>query len=369
MGRPQIAARNGALDLECMPGANRAMQRLDAWYQSEILDRVPVRFIAHNEFLDAPIAGGCASAEERKARWFDVEYQVDVFERSIQGRTFYGETFPIYWPNLGPNVYAAFYGLELEFGEVTSWTHPAVRHWDDLDGLELDPDNIYLQKIDELTQHALERCPGKYLVGYTDLHPGLDCAAAWRGMDQLCLDMVDHPEEAEGLARLSIADFQSIYDHFDARLRAAGQPSSSWMGIPCFGRMHIPSCDFSALISPRFFEQYALPILEHEVQTMTHNIFHVDGKRVARHLDMILSVPQVHAIQWVQGVGDDQPIMQWVPFIQEIQARGVPVIVDLRPEELDDFMAAMEPEGVFLWLATESEEQELSLLNKIERWT
>jgi hypothetical protein len=156
-------------------------------------------------------------------------------------------------------------------------------------------------------------------------------------------------------------------DHFDAMLKAAGQLSVSWMGIPSFGRMHIPSCDFSALISPRLFEEFCLPVLQREVKTMTHNIFHVDGKGVARHLDMILSVPEVHAIQWVQGVGDDQPIMQWVPLIKRIQARR-PVIVDLSKHELDDFMAAVEPEGIFLWVAADSEEEQQDLLRRVARW-
>jgi hypothetical protein len=55
--------------------------------------------------------------------------------------------------------------------------------------------------------------------------------------------------------------------------------------------------------------------------------------------------------------------------IKETQARKVPVIVDLWREELDDFMASMQPEGLFLWIATESEEEELALLKKLGRWT
>ena len=345
------------------------MQRVDAWYQCEIVDRVPVRFMAHNAFLDTGVDYAQLSPAERRARWFDVEYQVDLFERSIEGRTFHGETFPIYWPNLGPNVYAAFYGTELEFGEVTSWSEPIVRDWADMQSLKLDRDNVYFRKIEELTRHALERCQGRYLVGYTDLHPGIDCAAAWRGMDRLCVDMVDSPEKVQELVKRAIADFEEVYRYFDDMLKAGGQPSSSWMGIPSFGRMHIPSCDFAALISPRLFREFALPVLEREVQGMTHNIFHVDGKGVARHLDAILSVPEVHAIQWVQGVGDDLPIMQWVPLIKEIQARGMPVIVDLSKEELEGFMAVMDPEGLFLWVATETEEEELELLKRVETWT
>jgi hypothetical protein len=369
MATPEPNGNWWTLELEGMPGFDQAMKRVYAWYHCEILDRPPVRFMAHNAFLDTGVDHARLSPEERKARWFDVEYQVDLFERSIAGRTFHGETFPVFWPNLGPNVYAAFYGGDLEFGEVTSWSRPIVHDLDDLDGLKLDMDNVYFRKIVELTGQALERCEGRYLVGYTDLHPGLDCAASWRGTDRLCLDMVDHPEQVRRLAGRAIADFEAVYGHFDALLKAHHQPSSSWMGIPSFGRMHIPSCDFAALISPRFFEDYALPILEREVQGMTHNIFHLDGKGVARHLDTILSVPEIHAIQWVQGAGEDQPILQWIPFIQAIQDRGVPVIVDLGKHELDEFMAAIDPRGLFLWVATESEEEELALLRQVERWT
>jgi hypothetical protein len=368
MATPRTQVSGWSLDLQGMPGADRAMQRIEAWYHCQVLDRAPVRFMAHNAFLDTGVDYSRLSPQERRARWFDVEHQIDLFERSIAGRTFHGETFPIFWPNLGPNVYAAFYGADLEFGEVTSWSAPILHDWDNLEALQLDRNNVYWNKIEELTVCALQRCPGRYLVGYTDLHPGLDCAAAWRGMDQLCLDLVDSPPQARRLIERAIADFEAVYDHFDALLKARDQPSSSWMGIPSFGRMHIPSCDFAALISPRLFEEFGLPILQREVKGMTHNIFHLDGKGVARHLDTILTVPGVHAIQWVQGVGDDLPIMQWVPFIKAIQARGVPVVVDLNKSELDDFMEVMDPEGVFLWIATESEEEELALLNKIQNW-
>jgi hypothetical protein len=49
------------------------------------------------------------------------EYHVDSFEASLEDWTFHGETFPVFWPNLAPNVYSAFYGGRLEFAEITSW--------------------------------------------------------------------------------------------------------------------------------------------------------------------------------------------------------------------------------------------------------
>ena len=342
------------------------MKRVYAWFEGAIIDRAPVRFMAHNAFVDQ--ANQAYPSDNLRDRWFDAEFQVETFIKSIKGQTFHGETFPVFWPNLGPEVYAGFYGAELEYGEVTSWSIPLVRTWDDMARLKLDLDNIYFRKLDELTRCAIERSEGRFLVGYTDLHPGVDCAAAWRDPQQLCMDMIESPEQVKALIEIAIRDFETIYDHFDSLLKAHRQLSVSWMGIPSFGRMHIPSCDFSSLISPAMFAEFCLPVLQREVKTMTHNVFHIDGRGVAKHLDAILSVPEVHALQWVQGVGSDLPIMQWVPQIKEMQARA-PVIVDLNKRELDAFMEAVDPEGIFLWIATDDEEEELELLKRISRWT
>lgn len=353
------------VELDNMPGFEQAIQRVYAWYHGEVIDRPPVRFSAHNAFVEE--AAAAYPSANLKDRWFDAEFQVDTYLNAIAGRTFHAETFPVFWPNLGPEVYAAFYGAPLHYGDVTSWSTPVVKNWADISRLRLDMANEYFCKLEELTRIALEKCRGRALVGYTDLHPGVDCAAAWRDPQQLCMDLYDAPEQVQQLIELAIADFERIYSHFDNMLKAAGQLSVSWMGIPSFGRMHIPSCDFSAMISGDFFEEFCLPVLQREVKTMTHNIFHVDGKNVARHLDQILSVPEVHAIQWVQGMGDDYPILQWIPLIKEIQAKR-PVIVDLQKHELEPFIEQMKPEGIFLWIATASEEEELAIIKRLERW-
>ena len=75
-----------ALWLENKPDFEQAMQRVEAWFGGEMLDRPPVRFIAHNAFLDsgADLAG--LSMEERRARWLDPQYQVDRFLSSITDR-------------------------------------------------------------------------------------------------------------------------------------------------------------------------------------------------------------------------------------------------------------------------------------------
>jgi hypothetical protein len=355
-----------SLELQGKPDFDEAMKRIDAWYHQAIIDRPPIRFFAHNAFADTRTFVG-RTWPDLKSRWFDAEYQVDLFAASVAGRRFHAETFPIFWPNLGPEISAAFFGSELEYAETTSYAIANVTTWDDVDRLQFSYDNLYFRKIEEMTQLALEKCDGLFMVGYTDLHGALDTAASWRTPQQLCIDLLSDPEQVRRMTNLATSRFQEVYDHFDAMLKARRQLSVTWMGIPSFGKMHIPSCDFAALISPKMFEEFGLPLLREEVKPMTHNIFHLDGRGVLKHLDLILSVPEIQAIQWVQGMGGDLPIMQWVPLLKRLQAVGKSVVVDLQLSELEDFIAAMDPEGVFLCMAVE-EDQQLDVIARIATW-
>jgi hypothetical protein len=131
--------------------------------------------------------------------------------------------------------------------------------------------------------------------------------------------------------------------------------------------MHIPSCDFSTLVSPEMFDEFILPAILSEVRMVTHNVFHLDGKGVAKNIDRILEIPEINAIQWVQGVGDDLPIMQSTPFIKKIQNAGKSVVVDLQLSELEDFISVMDPKGLLLCIAAEPDIQP-EIIKRITKW-
>jgi hypothetical protein len=358
--------KHWTLELENKPDFDLAMKRIYAWYQQEMIDRPPIRFSAHNaEYVISPHLK--KTWPTLKERWFDSEYQVDFFIDSIKDRKFYAETFPVFWPNLGPEVYTAFHGSELEYMEVTSYSDPFVKRWKDVDRIHFDTNNPYFKKIIEMTRLALEKCEGKFMVGYTDLHPGMDCVAAWRDPQQLCIDLLLSPDEVKHLTKLANLHFQEVFDSFDDLLKSHKQLSVTWMGIPSYGKMHIPSCDFSAMISDEQYLEFVHPIIVEEVKKMTHNVFHLDGKGVARHVDHILDIKEVNAIQWVQGMGTDTPIMQWIPLIKKIQAAGKSLVLDILLTELEDFIAAMNPRGIMLCIAADENIQP-DIIKRIEKW-
>jgi len=354
------------LDLDTKPDFVQCMKRVYAWYEGDIIDRVPVRFTAHNEeFIEVNKNENWNSLKER---WFDTEYQIEKFIKSLEGRVFLGETFPVYFPNLGPNVFAAMLGGELEFGEITSWAHPVIHSIEDINKIKFLEDNEYFKKILELTDYALERCSHKFMVGYTDMHPSLDCADALRGTRDLCMDMYDDEDFVEQLVNACYEPFIPIMDIFHKKLKEKKQLSVSWMNIPSYETMHIPSCDLGAMISKEHFDKFALPYIQKEVKHFKHNIFHLDGKGVARHIQSILQISEIQAIQWVQGVGNDKPIMQWVDFIKQLQNAGKRVIVDLELSELDDFMENVSPVGIYLCIPVKDVDVQKNILKKLLKW-
>jgi hypothetical protein len=355
------------VELEKKPDFEKSMERIYAWFDQEIIDRAPIRFSAHNSEFSGGRELKDRTWKSLKDRWWDTEYQLDLFEHELKQSVYNAETFPIYWPNLGPEVYTAFYGVELVYQEVTSYAVSNIKEWSQMDNIKLDFNNPYFRKIEEMTYAALERCRGKYLVGYTDLDPGAECAAAFRDAQELCIDLLLEPDKVKQLIHISSRDFHRVFDHFDTILKNHNQLSVTWMGIPSFGKLHIPNSDFGTLISPEQFEEFVLPVLKEEVKPMTHNVFHLDGIGVAKHLDMILGIPEINAIQWVQGVGNDLPIMQWVPLIKKIQAAGKSVVVDLQISELETFMKEVKPNGILLCIAADQEIQ-LDIIKKVEEW-
>lgn len=354
------------IELEGKPDFLKSMLRIEAWYNCEIIDRPPVQFRS-NEILHEDL-----NIKNTSSRfvddWMDTEFVVDKFLKSIKEKEFRGESFPIFWPNLGPSVYSAFFGATLEFEKNTSWAIPVIKNWDDLNKLKLDFNNIYFKKLDEMTGYAIEMCSNKAIVGYTDLHPGLDCVSAWRDPQILCMDLYDEADNVKKAVKLATEAFTPVYRHFTDILIEKNQPSVSWMGVPFFDSMHIPSCDFASMISPAQFKEFAMPSLIEETRQAKFNIFHVDGKGVANHLDAICEIPGVNALQWVQGDGGGKPVMQWLPLIKEMKQKGKAVFIYVESDEIDSFMSEISPKGVFLSITTNNKDEQIDILKKIENW-
>ncbi len=358
--------------IERMVDYGGAINRVEAWYNGEVLDRPPIRFSKSHAFYNEGVKLDKTHWSTLKDRWFDAEYQVDEFIKGLDNLSRKGETFPVFWPNLGPEIYSALFGPELEFGDVTAWANPTLKNAEDIfaaQELVFSKKNPYYINLLEQTKIALEKCKNRYIVGTTSWATGVNTLAAWIEPEQLCKDLLTYPEAVNNLLRKTEKDFREIYDVFYNLITVEhGQPSASWLSIPTIsGKQHILKADFSNLISTDLFDQFCKPSLEFESNIMDRVIFHMDGKGMANHIESILSIDNIHAIEWEQGLGRDAPIMQWVGLIKLIQSQGKSLVINLTLSELKPFMSEVSPEGILLRVSADDSVQD-DILEKLLHW-
>lgn len=330
------------------PDFEEVFKRYEAWWHGEILDR-PLVSISFNKPPEEQIPLPPAPADLR-TRWLDAVYVAAATCAQIENRVFFADSLPVAFPNLGPEVFSTFYGCPMEYGEHTGWTSPILKTLDEaaIEGLKLDWNCFHFKKLEELTRALLERASGRFIVGYTDLHGGADALAALRDPQELLVDTLECPDIIRKAIDRINPDFLAVYDHFYEILTAAGMPSTTWTTATGKGRYHIPSNDFSCMISEKAFQELFLPGIVEECRHMDRCLYHLDGPQALRHLDALLEIDEIQAIQWVPGAGQDD-WKKWIPVYRKIQDRGRSLqLVALPATDIGLLMENLRPEGVWI---------------------
>jgi len=332
------------MHLEKAPEFEKTLERFEAWWHCEIIDRPLVTIGVKPE---RPAVMPVRQHATLRERWFDTEYALDRLEAQLETAVFVGDTFPFYEPTLGPEVCSTVFGCDLEFSESTSWSIPVVQSCRDILDIQPDLENPYWRNIREKTDASLARGKGRWITSIPDLHTNGDLVASLRNPEDTCIDCADDLEGVR-LATEYVTDFfPMMYEDIYNRLAAAGMPSSTWAPFLHSGKAYVTSCDFICMISTSMFEEAILPPLVREMRYLDRNYFHLDGPDALRHLDVLMSLPELNGLQWIFGAGNG-PAAKWIDVYKRVQAAGK--CLDLPCEGIDDAKAVAEhirPEGVW----------------------
>jgi hypothetical protein len=121
------------------------------------------------------------------------------------------------------------------------------------------------------------------------------------------------------------------------------------------------------MISPALFQEFFLPEIADEIAWLDRSIYHVDGRDALRHLNALLQIEALDAIQWVWGAGQG-PASRWIPLFQRIQRAGKSLHISTEAAELDLLMEALRPEGVMLFTWASSVEEANAIIARVSRW-
>lgn len=344
----------------------------------ERFDVVSDRYLQywHRENHDRPLLFLAAPQERRQPlkpftgtltqRWLDIDYMLASARRRFENTYYAAEGYPHAFPNLGPDIFGAILGCELNFGESTSWAEGQVDDLRKLDLTRLDENNRWWKQIQQMTQAMAEDAKGDYKVGITDLHGGMDALVSLRGPEALCIDLVEQGDLVETLAMQLFDRFKDVYECLSAIIGKHQQGQTNWLGIYHPEQWYVTSSDFQGLISEPMMRRFVLPELLAELKLLKNSVFHLDGVAALRHLDCLLSLPELDGIQWVPGAGQ-AGAPAWLPVLKRIQDAGKTVHIDVRPHELPQMLEALAPEGIMYSVYCDSVAQADAMLKLAEQ--
>jgi len=353
--------------LSYRPDWEEAVERLDRWWAGESLGRPAMSLTSTKDGAEWEAIPEPPSLWDY---WTNPDYVIPRMERSVRNTAWFAEACPVEWVNLGAVAQAGFLGTKPICHATTVWHEPFVEDWETYDP-RIDLENQWWRITIRLTEAFLERADGKWFVAVGEVAEAGDIMSALRGPERLCLDLVQGPLERMKQIRDQIARLLAdVYDHMTGMVNRYMPGTSTWLRVYHSGRTTTAQCDFSCMISKAMFDDFVAPALAWQMGQMDGVIYHLDGPGALQHVDTLLTLPNLRAIQWVPGSGDEvQAHPKWRPLLKRIIDAGKAVHLSVSAGEIEGLLADLPPEGLYLQVGVGSEREARELLADVERWS
>ena len=305
---------------------DRVIDAHTRWWNGT-LDR-PLVSITIPDAYDVPRLAAAPLLSQQNCADFSwsAEQVIEAIDEQLSRCEFCGDAFPfVNFDAFGPGVLAAFCGARLDnsSGRVWFWPEKELEIADI--HVKYDPENKWVKRIKDLYRAGLQKWNGTVVMGFPDLGGVLDVAATLRGSENLLLDLYDDPD---GVKRLCCEIQEAWYAAYEdlAQVLQPQRAFSHWSGLISREPSYIIQCDFSYMIGNPMFKEFVKETLSTDTARLAHSIYHLDGIGQLNHLDDILSLKRLNAVQWVYGDGQPSAV-HWLDVYRRIQACGKGVMI------------------------------------------
>ncbi len=333
----------------------RIAKRFEAWWVQECLDR-PILIGSANRNPARPITRRLELLNDPGA-WFDAK-RADMMQTHNVG-----DALPHIRVDFGPVLLGSFFGGEREFGGDTAWTHPFIQDdWSNEPDWRLDENNPWWKLLNELLHVTAIDAGGRYLVCSPDLGGSADILLNLRGATPLCMDTITQSAKIKNASDAMYTVWQKTFETlYEATVDAHGAGLIHWFGLWSSRPYHAPACDFNFMIAPKEFQELCLLDIAKQSAAAGRACFHLDGPQAANHIDSLLEVEHIQAIQFTPGA-QDPSALAWVDMFRKIQDKGRSVLVFCPTDEVLDLCDALKPEGLAIMLDNPPPVKELNEL-------
>lgn len=277
--------------------------------------------------------------------YFDPEWRAQYLHYQLSRSSFLADIPPVANTHLGPGSLSAILGAELEGTEETIW----IRHREDFgDEFTLDPNNKWWKLHLDLLKACKEKSEGRYYVGCPDLVEGLDTLAGMKGTEAVLMDMMMRPEVLEAqLQKINDYYFQ-VFDQIYDMIQVNGEMAFCYFSLWAPGKVSKLQVDMSVMFSEEDYRRFAQPFIREQCQKIDYTLYHLDGIDALHHVDAILEIEELNAIQWTPGVGEPQGgDPRWYGLYKKILSKGKSIMPCwVEPDELKPLLDNIGADGL-----------------------
>jgi hypothetical protein len=261
------------------------------------------------------------------------------------------ENLPLSGTNIGPGSISLLLGARPQFYPDTVWYHPCIDDISQAPPLSFVPDNHWWRVHEAIIREQLRLSNGAYLVSCPDLVENIDILSSLRGAERLMVDLLLEPDWVRNrLFEINQVFFEAYTRVYDLIRDETGGASFGAFSLWGLGKTAKVQADASAMLSPAQFEEFVAPPLRQQCRWLDFSLFHLDGTQCIPHLDILLEIDELHAIEWTPQ--DGRPSggsPEWYGLCRRILNAGKSLqAVGVRPEEVEPLLNAIGTNGVYL---------------------
>ncbi len=340
-----------AAPLEACEGFPRIARRFEAWWAGEALDR-PILIGAANPRPERPVTRRL-DLLERPEEWLAAKLL------DVQQLHRVGDTLPMLRVDFGPTVLGAMLGAKVAFSSDTSWTHAFIDDdWSNEPDWAIQESDRWLHLLRVLAGLAAENAPGRYVVCTPDIGAAGDLLLNLRGAGPLSLDLLTRPDNVRRAVARIYPLWEQLFSELYEITAQHGAGLIHWLNLWSDVPYVTPACDFMVMIGPQHFEEFFLEDLARVSSAVGRACFHLDGAGGVRHLDALLSIPEMRAIQFIPSPSEPPPTA-WIEMFKKVRAAGRSLLINCQASEVMALCDALGPEGVAFWLDAPASPEEL----------
>jgi len=339
--------------MEYKEDIDKAKERMNAWWDHEIIDRPVLSYYYPKKrgklgaFLDT-VGSDWTIAKNYE----DIDIALDGYEKRAGETYFGGEFIPFFFPNYGPGIMAAVFGVKPQFKSETVWfSHPIkpeniIEH---LESIKLNQNNEWYSRLLRITETAAKRAGKNYVISVSDIGGVLDILSSFLGPTKIILTMKRNPELINTCRTIILEKLLGVYDVLQNIIDKHCDGCSCWLGVWSKKRWYALQSDFSAMLNPEWFKKFVLPDIVAQAEHMDYAIYHLDGPNALPHLDPLLNEPSIAGIQWVPGAGNTpMGSKDWIPLYRKIQNAGKNLVIDSAPKNVSHLYKNLDPKGLYV---------------------